>query len=111
MRRYHPSGSGRRKPLVCRATRSRCHGNARSPRHGMGRRSLTSIEFSGTGSDNFWQAYDGIHWPRFGLPRFAMAIDYSVPAMRDDRTRVQVQNPPLGGAFQPLVVNCGRPGC
>jgi glyoxylase-like metal-dependent hydrolase (beta-lactamase superfamily II) len=70
---------------------------------GAGR--LTSIEFSGTGSDYiFGQAYDGNSpWPRFGLPRFAMAIDYSVPAMRDDRTRVQVQNPPLGGGFQPLV--------
>jgi glyoxylase-like metal-dependent hydrolase (beta-lactamase superfamily II) len=71
----------------------------------LGAANLTSIEFSGTGSDYiFGQAYDGNSpWPRFGLPRFTMAIDYRVPAMRDDRVRVQVQNPPLGGGFQPLV--------
>jgi glyoxylase-like metal-dependent hydrolase (beta-lactamase superfamily II) len=71
----------------------------------LGAANLTSIEFSGTGSDYiFGQAYDGNSpWPRFGLPRFTMAIDYRVPAMRDDRIRVQVQNPPLGGGFQPLV--------
>jgi glyoxylase-like metal-dependent hydrolase (beta-lactamase superfamily II) len=71
----------------------------------LGATSLKSIEFSGTGSDYiFGQAYDGNSpWPRFGLPRFTMAIDYTVPAMRDDRIRVQVQNPPLGGGFQPLV--------
>lgn len=71
----------------------------------LGAGNLKSIEFGGTGSDYiFGQAYDGNSpWPRFGLPRFTMAIDYTVPAMRDERTRVQVQNPPLGGGFQPLV--------
>jgi hypothetical protein len=71
----------------------------------LGAGTLTSVEFSGMGSDYiFGQAYDGNSpWPRFGLPRFTMTIDYSVPALRDERTRVQVQNPPFGGGFQPLV--------
>lgn len=71
----------------------------------LGATSLRSIQFSGTGSDYvFGQAYDGNSlFPRFGLPRYVLTIDYTLPAMRDERTRVQVLNPPLGGGFQPLV--------
>ncbi len=71
----------------------------------LGAASLGSIQFSGTGSDyQFGQGYDGnAPWPRFGLPRFAITIDYTIPAFLDERTRVQVENPPLGGGFQPLV--------
>jgi glyoxylase-like metal-dependent hydrolase (beta-lactamase superfamily II) len=71
----------------------------------LGAASLRSIQFSGTGSDyQFGQGYDGNSpWPRFGLPRFVMTIDYTIPALLDERTRVQVENPPLGGGFQPLV--------
>jgi glyoxylase-like metal-dependent hydrolase (beta-lactamase superfamily II) len=32
-----------------------------------------------------------------------MAIDYTVPSLRDDRRRAQAENPPLGGGFQPLA--------
>ena len=69
----------------------------------LGAANLNSIEFSGTGSDYiFGQAYDGNSpWPRFGLPRFTMAIDYRGPAMRDDRVRVQVQSPTIQTTFQP----------
>src|SRR5438445_8520730 len=71
----------------------------------LGATSLKSIEFSGRGSDYmFGQAYDGNHaWPRFNVPRYTMTIDYTTPAMRDDRRRAQAENPPLGGGFQPLV--------
>ena len=71
----------------------------------LGAASLRSIQFSGTGSDyQFGQGYDGNSpWPRFGLPRFVITIDYTIPAFLDERTRVQVENPPLGGGFQPLV--------
>ena len=71
----------------------------------LGAASLGSIQFSGTGSDyQFGQGYDGnAPWPRFGLPRFVITIDYTIPAFLDERTRVQVENPPLGGGFQPLV--------
>src|SRR6267378_3170796 len=71
----------------------------------LGATSLKSIEFSGRGSDfMFGQAYDGNNpWPRFNLPSYTMTIDYTIPAMRDDRRRQQAENPPRGGGFQPLV--------
>jgi glyoxylase-like metal-dependent hydrolase (beta-lactamase superfamily II) len=71
----------------------------------LGATSLNSIQFSGWGSDYiFGQAYDGNSpWPRFYLPSVTVTIDYTTPAWRDDRRRTQVQNPPLGGGFQPLV--------
>jgi glyoxylase-like metal-dependent hydrolase (beta-lactamase superfamily II) len=71
----------------------------------LGATDLRSIEFSGRGFDfMFGQGYDGgSPWPRFGVPRYSVAIDYATPAIRDDRTRIQVQNPPLGGGFQPIV--------
>jgi hypothetical protein len=71
----------------------------------LGATTLRSIEFSGRGFDfMFGQSYDGgSPWPRFGVPRYSVAIDYETPAIRDDRTRIQVQNPPLGGGFQPIV--------
>src|ERR1700682_3960011 len=71
----------------------------------LGAARLTSIQFSGWGSDYiFGQAYDGNSpWPRFNLSRFTMTIDYTVPSLRDERSRVQAENPPLGGGFQPLI--------
>ena len=71
----------------------------------LGATSLNSIQFSGWGSDYiFGQAYDGNSpWPRFYVPGFTTTIDYTTPAWRDDRRRTQVQHPPLGGGFQPLV--------
>src|SRR5437870_275786 len=72
----------------------------------LGATSLKSIQFSGWGSDYiFGQAYDpNSPWPRFYLPSITVTIDYTTPAWRDDRRRTQVQNPPLGGGFQPLLV-------
>src|SRR5438034_3799600 len=71
----------------------------------LGAANLKTIEFSGRGSDfMFGQAYDGNNpWPRFNLPNYTMTIDYSIPAMRDERPRQQSENPPRGGGFQPLV--------
>ena len=71
----------------------------------LGASNLRSIEFSGRGSDYvFGQSYDGgSPWPRFSVPRMIVTIDYATPSIRDDRRRVQVQNPPLGGGFQPLA--------
>jgi glyoxylase-like metal-dependent hydrolase (beta-lactamase superfamily II) len=71
----------------------------------LGAASLRSIEFSGRGSDYmFGQAFDGNNpWPRFNLPSYTMTIDYTIPAMRDDRRRQQAENPPRGGGFQPLA--------
>ena len=70
----------------------------------LGATNLRSIEFSGRGFDfMFGQAYDpNSSWPRFAVPRYTVSIDYATPAIRDDRTRTQIQNPPLGGGFQPI---------
>jgi len=57
----------------------------------------------------FGQAYDGDSaWPRFALTRFSLAINYPDNFLRDERTRVQAQNPPLGGETSPSA-NRGRP--
>lgn len=71
----------------------------------MGAGALKTIEFSARGSDFiFGQPYDGgSPWPRFSVPAMTMTLDYVTPALRDDRRRQQVQNPPLGGGFQPLT--------
>ena len=71
----------------------------------LGASTLKSIEFSGRGFDYiFGQPYDGDSpWPRFAVPAITKTIDFVTPAMRDDRRRQQVQNPPLGGGFQPLA--------
>ena len=71
----------------------------------LGATNLRTVEFSGRGSDfMFGQAYDGSNpWPRFNLPSYTMTIDYTLPAMRDDRRRQQSENPPRGGGFQPLI--------
>src|SRR6266852_8481157 len=71
----------------------------------LGATNLRTIEFSGRGSDfTFGQAYDGSSpWPRFSVPSYTMTIDYTIPAMRDDRKRQQSENPPRGGGFQPHV--------
>src|SRR3989442_13194804 len=71
----------------------------------LGATNLKTIEFSGRGSDfMFGQAYEGsIPWPRFNLPAYAVTIDYTIPAIRDDRRRQQSENPPRAGGFQPLV--------
>src|SRR5947208_16633508 len=71
----------------------------------LGATNLKTIEFSGRGFDfMFGQAYDpNSPWPRFAVPRYTVSIDYATPAIRDDRTRTQIQNPPLGGGFQPIA--------
>ncbi|MGE3842796.1 MAG: MBL fold metallo-hydrolase [Vicinamibacterales bacterium] len=71
----------------------------------LGAGTLRSLEFSARGSDFiFGQPYDGhSQWPRFSVPGMTMTIDFVTPALRDDRRRQQVQNPPLGGGFQPLI--------
>src|SRR5438132_10316695 len=71
----------------------------------LGAPNLNTIEFSGRGSDfMFGQAYEGdTPWPKFSVPSYTVTIDYSIPAIRDDRRRQQVENPPRGGGLQPLA--------
>ncbi len=71
----------------------------------IGAANLKSIQVSGRGFDYlFGQAYDGDSpWPRFNVSSFKLTIDYTVPAIRDERTRSQAQSPPLGGGNQPIT--------
>lgn len=71
----------------------------------LGADSLRSIRYTGWGSDYiFGQAFDGsMPWPRFSVPAYSMAIDFTTQTLRDERRRAQVENPPLGGGYQPLV--------
>ena len=70
----------------------------------LGAANLRSLQFSGWGFDYvFGQRYDdNSPWPRFNLPGFTMTMDLVAPAIRDDRRRAQLEDPPLGGGFQPL---------
>lgn len=71
----------------------------------LGPPSLTSIQVAGHGSDYVvGQTYDTHSpWSRFNMPSFSMTIDYVTPAMRTERIREQGEDPPRGGALQPLV--------
>ena len=71
----------------------------------LGVAGLNTLEYSGFGFDYvFGQAYNGNSaWPRFSLPGFTMTIDFAAPAFLDDKRRAQLENPPLGGGFQPLA--------
>jgi glyoxylase-like metal-dependent hydrolase (beta-lactamase superfamily II) len=63
-----------------------------------------SLSITGRGFDTlFGQSYDGgSQWPRFALTRYSYVVNYRDNYSRDDRTRVQAQNPPLGGGNQPI---------
>src|SRR2546423_2000244 len=71
----------------------------------LGATNLKTIDFSGRGFDfMFGQAYEGdAPWPKFSVPTYSVTIDYSIPAIKDDRRRQQIENPPRGGGLQPLV--------
>ena len=78
----------------------------------LGATNLRSIEFSGRGSDYmFGQAYDGNNpWPRFNLPSYTMTIDYTTPAMRDDRRRQRPRTLLAAAASSRSLASCGRFG-
>ena len=70
----------------------------------LGATNLRTLEYSGSGYDYvFGQAYHGTTpWPRFNVPAYTMTIDFVANAARDDKRRVQLENPALGGGFQPI---------
>jgi glyoxylase-like metal-dependent hydrolase (beta-lactamase superfamily II) len=65
---------------------------------------LKTIEYSGSGSDfAIGQAYNpSSPWPKFIDKTYTRAIDFSVPASKMDRIRMQGENPPHGGGQQPV---------
>lgn len=65
----------------------------------MGVSQLRSVRFTATGSMNpTGQAYEtGGAWPRFTVTKYSMAINYAVPAMRQELVRIDDARPPRGG--------------
>jgi glyoxylase-like metal-dependent hydrolase (beta-lactamase superfamily II) len=71
----------------------------------LGAATVTSIQVTGHGSDHVvGQSYDASSpWPRFAMPSFTLSVDFAQPAIRVERTRAQGEQPPRGGALQPLA--------
>lgn len=66
----------------------------------MGTGRVMSVRYTGTAGAIFptGQAYrTGGPWPRFSLKRYTMAINYTVPAMRQEVVRVDDERPTRGG--------------
>src|SRR5580700_1542458 len=65
----------------------------------LGSTNLTSIQFSGTGTNNaFGQAYlPGGPWPAFKVTSYTASINYDTPAMRVDLERTNPDGPIHGG--------------
>ncbi|MGE3843187.1 MAG: MBL fold metallo-hydrolase [Vicinamibacterales bacterium] len=65
----------------------------------MGVSQLQTVRFTATGSMNpTGQAYEtGGAWPRFTVTKYSMAINFAVPAMRQELVRIDDARPPRGG--------------
>src|SRR3954469_19406604 len=71
----------------------------------MGVDTLKSVEYSATGFDFvLGQAYNpSSPWPRFVNKTYTRSIDFTKPASKVDRIRMQGENPPRGGGQQPVI--------
>jgi len=71
----------------------------------MGVETLKTVQYSATGFDFvLGQAVNpSSPWPKFVDKTYTRAIDFTVPASRVDRVRLQGENPPRGGGQQPIV--------
>ena len=71
----------------------------------MGVDTLSTVEYSATGFDfALGQAYNpSSPWPKFINKTYTRVIDFSRPASKVDRIRMQGENPPRGGGQQPIV--------
>lgn len=66
----------------------------------MGAASIRSVEITGTGTIYAvgQSTAPGAPWPRFTMRTSTRTIDYETGALRDDFTRMRVDEPPRGGA-------------
>ena len=71
----------------------------------LGSENLKTIEFSGSGYDYAigQSANPSLPWPKFIDKTYTRVVDLDAPASRMQRVRMQGENPPRGGGFQPLV--------
>jgi glyoxylase-like metal-dependent hydrolase (beta-lactamase superfamily II) len=87
-------------------------GVVQSAADAIGATTLRSIQFTATGSAfPLGQAAspDG-PWPRFELAKYVASIDYSVPAMREETVRRDVEPLPRGGGAGPFNAATGQGG-
>jgi len=71
----------------------------------LGGLDLTSIQYSGTGTNNaFGQAWGPNRpWPAFKITSYTASINYGVPAMRVELERTNPDGPARGGGGLPLA--------
>jgi len=71
----------------------------------LGSENLKTIEYSGSGYDfALGQAEaPGGPWPKFNDKTYTRVINFETPASRMSRIRTQFENPPRGGAPQPII--------
>lgn len=71
----------------------------------MGASGVNSIQYAGTGwMTTVGQSYAAdSDWPRADLKSYSNLIDYPSRSGKEEYVRVQGNNPPLGGGFQPLI--------
>src|SRR5262245_8955829 len=78
----------------------------------MGADKVTSIQYSGTGMVySVGQSYrPNTAWPKFNLVRGTRAYDYAKAILVSDLVVTQGENPPRGGAQQPVIGEQRRAG-
>jgi glyoxylase-like metal-dependent hydrolase (beta-lactamase superfamily II) len=66
---------------------------------------VTSIQFSGTGTNNaYGQAFKpGDPWPAFQVTKYTASVDYKAPAMRMELERTNPEGKVKGGGGLPLL--------
>jgi len=71
----------------------------------LGAGNLKTIEYSGSGFDYFLgqAANPSLPWPKFIDKTYNRVLDLDAPASRLQTVRMQGENPPRGGGFQPLA--------
>jgi glyoxylase-like metal-dependent hydrolase (beta-lactamase superfamily II) len=70
----------------------------------MGATTLNSIQYTGSGT-SFGAGQSpapGKPWPRFNLKSLSRAVNYETGSLRDEVVRTQAEDPPRGGANQPI---------
>jgi len=70
----------------------------------MGATTLNSIQYTGSGvSFGAGQSpAPGKPWPRFNLKSYTRAVNFETGSLRDEVVRTQAEDPPRGGANQPI---------
>ena len=87
-------------------------GVVQSAADAIGATTLQSIQYAGSGSafPLGQAASPGGPWPRFELTKYVASIDYTVPVMREETVRRDIEFPPRGGGAGPFIAATGQGG-